>query len=561
MNKQRKTNATGNLKPSDKAAAKNNVRAQQPSKDSKTKRVNYDNTRVQKYYKDVRKQINEGKVATSNNDIDWYTKNPTLLARAASFPVASIVGDNVAVTGSNYRGVPGILSFGWVPAYGPDEVALTQCADSLYSFTVHANSRNGSYDGPDLLIGILAGSEVFNILGAMIRAYGFAKTYMEYNRYVPDAVLQAMGFLPTFKEDLGKVIFDINLLIAQTRQLWVPNTMPIIDKHFKLNSLVYKDADNDRAQVYVFTQNLYKAFSAKEIQTGSALLPVRLNSDGEPSLTDGVRFMPSAKKQYSWSTWVQVAQFMINQLVSMQDRGIMYGDILMAFGSDKIKALPEIGIDYRVEPVYNAEIQMQVENIVTSSYVTTALFQSDNFVRPSFEQQGVSSQYLPSYAPALLNFHVSDVTPSDITIATRFITAGLVNTPYKHLSYSTSDAKYTIVGTAANRPDTVSTETICLITMLIFNAPVSGSSVSVSDIDQFITTESGSLVNSSVTAHLQLMAFDWHPFLYEMTNLGGEAPQVINYYGDFDNYTLVPKYILSNLNTACLYSLLDIPIL
>lgn len=551
---------------------------QQPKKDSNSPRVNYDNAREDKVANQIKKDAASGKF----NDINDFLRNPMLIKAAGSYPVFPILGTNVS---SELPPVSGLLTIYWYPNFGcyrigapepiqgetnisltPPPVALNQAMDSTYSFVVHANSRNYSYNAPDLFLLILAGAQVFAILEAMKRAYGYAKQYVETSLYQPNTVLRDMGFDPiSMRQNLGQAWYDLNNLITQSRQIWVPNAYPIVTRWMDLNSNLYKDAEGPYAQTYMFVQNMFYMYDETTYATGGALRPAWVSSGGADST-----FKPG-EQVYSWSQWVQVAQRMIDALVNSEDRGIIYGDLLNAYTAERIIAIPELDSSYTIEREYSPEISMQIENltIIHDRYVPNLLIQVGNDLYPTYTGRHTTSQpsfFAPPKNP-VMNFHVtSDPTPEMILLATRYVSAGVhaVSLPGFNDSKALMAYNDWIVDIAgseivtkvrmANRPQNVRQD-------------VTDWNQSVFDPTALVPADMGNL-----------MTFDWHPFLYSAvipTSGTTQYPpavttalvkassqfftEVSHAYGDYDRYTVAEPELLRKLNDAAEYSLFGVP--
>lgn len=74
-------------KPSNGSWKKQAPRGTQGRKDSKDKRVNYDNERESKFTADAKK--------LGCNDISWYANNAELMKAAGSLPFSSVLGNSV----------------------------------------------------------------------------------------------------------------------------------------------------------------------------------------------------------------------------------------------------------------------------------------------------------------------------------------------------------------------------------------------------------------------------------------------------------------------------------
>lgn len=558
-----------NKKGGKSKAGNKNQHRQQPKKDSRSERVNYDNARVDKVTKRIMSDAKSGKF----NDINDFLRNPMLLKSAASYPVFPILGSR---PWAEVEPVPGVMAFYWEPNFGtyqrgkavapegetvklsPPPIALNQAMDSTYSFIVHANSRNYSYNAPDLFLLILAGANVFCIIQSMLRAYGYAKRYVETSLYQPDTVLYAMGFnAKDLKNNLGQAWFDLNNLITQTRQIWVPNVFPLVSRWMDMNSNLYKDAPGDYAQTYVFVQNRYYIYDETSSETGGCLKSVDVGDGATKE-----EFTPRTSN-YSWSQWVSVAQSMIDALVNSEDRGIIYGDLLNAYSAERIIALPEVSSDYVIDREYSPEISMQIENMMLfhQDGCPNALYQVNNDLYPGYKTAYPSKSFpVINVGSSVLNFHVeSDPSPEMILLATRFATLGLraAMTPLIKADGSmTSQPTYV--------PYVAGSEIVT--GMKVYVQPGMNNQV-----DQF----DSSIITNIATVDakwLHLMAFDWHPFAYVTPS--GTAPAVTeasatngtvytsaisSAYGDWDRYSHVDTNFAGKINDVAEYSLYGVP--
>lgn len=534
----------------------------QGRKDSKTRRVNLDNARVGK----VAEQIARDACKGNANDIAWYARNAELLRSAGSIPFASILGKDPFMQ----EQIPGIMTCVWDPSIGTESspLAANQSKDSMYSFMVHANSRNYNYTAADLMIMCLAGSNVFCALSTIMRVYGIAKYYTEENAYLPEALLASMGFnLTDVRNNLSTLWFAINNLIAQTRQIWIPTEMPLTERWFWLNSNVYTDAPGSRSQIYVFAQNQYYIYDETKMDTGSALVianytnaagtnvPYRLAAILEDS--DGPNYVTVEQ-------FLGMIQSMIDALVASQDRGIIYGDILNAWGKDKIFALSPITSDYVVAPQYNAEVLTQIENMQYSRTGNpNGIIQKEEILYQSFANTGATIAAAVTAAGVsknsalapyrIMNFHTEgQPTPEAIMIASRLALGALVARKFTVIpsSGNTPTSAYAIVPSCSGSE----------IINSIYITKLSHNRVPVVTLLRY----GGLDGNTNFEA---LMAFDWHPFDYTFEGLNSTTTWVENQpvstldyaYGDYSNYTVYDDSILKKLHDTALFSEFGVP--
>lgn len=319
------------------------MRGKQGRKDSNSKRINLDNERESKFEKDMCKGAKW--TDARSNDVSWYAKTPELLRAAASLPFSITTGAKPEFTIP--EAVPGVLRIRWTPAVGgSDGNPINQAANSKYSFTVHANSRNYAYDPADQMKMILAGSQVFSAIAAGLRAYGIMHRFEQRDYYTPQALVSAMGFSYTdLRSNLANMWYGLNELIARSQQIWIPNDMPVITRWFWLNSNIYRDGGSIKAQYYIFQQRFFWKYVL-----GTSLESTNLESVAWPD-------------DCTWSQYLGFVDSLIQPLLDSQDRGIIFGDILKAYGPDKIYALNNIDNTYVVEPVYDREVLTQIENL------------------------------------------------------------------------------------------------------------------------------------------------------------------------------------------------------
>lgn len=553
---------------------------EQPRKDNRTKRVNMDNIREDK----VNKLIERDEKKSNANDISWYSKNPQLLQSAASIPISNILGAPIRLGSERTPSiVSGIMTLPWTPAYGPDAI-LNQCFDSMYSYIVHANSRNYSYNAPDLGVLIMAGMNVFTILGSMIRAYGCMKYYQERNLYVPNALLSAQGFNPEdLRENFPTMWFQINQLIDMTKQIWIPDVMPILDRWMWMNSNVFTDAESVVSQIYMFVQDQYYIYDEVGLDTGGALFPVSDGANPSPVYNSqyGTGLFNPALNQYTWSQWYNVAFTMIQALVNSEDRGIIFGDILNAYGSDRIRALPSIDASYIVVPQYNAEVMLQIENYVPSECFITGVAQNMDVSAITTLWGSTTIQETPGTAQvgspgmlmrAILNYHVpNQPDPSIIVVSTRMMALGID----KIYGYTVSTTDKKITRGMMYVPSAVGTEVPHPIRLWFVNAkpaqnPASGFDFRTVYNEGDIYPTAGPN-KSWIGNTIHIMAFDWHPIIYvqsgrwqypSATNADVPASNpsnVVNLGADFDNYGTIGISELYNLHQVCIYSELGVP--
>lgn len=519
---------------SSKPHKKTNMRGKQGRKDNKSKRINLDNERVSKFEKDMRDS--SGYKDCRSNDVLWYARTPELLRSAASLPFSTTVGQKPEINLVN--AVPGVMALVWYPTVGGQSgEPINQAANSTYSFTVHANSRNYQYDPSDQMKMIIAGMNVFCAIAAGLRVYGIMRKFDQRDSYTPEALVQAMGFSYTdWRQNLAQAWFGLNELISRVSQIWIPNTMPVLDRWFWMNSNVYRDGATAKSQYYVFRQGGYYKYVVGSSAENTNLVMTEFNT--------GMTF-----QQY-----IQFVNDLIDPLLQSQDRGIIFGDILKAYGADKIFAMNAITSDYMVNPVYDMEVLTQIENATVHKNKPVSI--SEDTVSGRLVESWATDTYQtiqPSPDKQVLNFHQDAVpTPEQIMVATRLKSAG---------AYVTA---YTGGGTPvyALSPAAYGTEVINAVISLYYqwNSATKTIAALVINENSQTTTDFGD------NTMYQWVSYDWAPWLYKVSSV--TPPTAANSelivtarmaIGDYDQYTYIDKESLKKMHTTALYSEFGVP--
>lgn len=476
-----------------------------------------------------------GFVNDDSNDELWYAKNPEML-KCADIGFNTVTG---LTTNSQGVAAPGVAVFNWVPSIGADNTAVNQAKDSKYSFVVHANSRAQTYDGSDLMITILAGKEVFCEIAELIRAYGIMQKYDQRNRYLPNALLSAAGFDPTdLRANYSHMLWDINNLIAQASQIWVPDDMPLFKREFWMCSHVYMDSESVKGQYYMYNKAVAFKYSATGDPNGSSLQMLSSSK--------------ACNQQLTWSQAVGRVQEMINALIVQQDRGLMFGDILKAYGADRIYKLNMISADYSIEPKYEPEVLSQMSNLHVSNTFPKEVIQSAGLLIENWTN--VPNPTVTDLRPteAVLNLHVAgQPTPGAVMVATRMMCLGnnfiVANNAFVQSKPRTS-------GTEVCFSYSICVYVNSAIKWNTYNTQILSSATSMSD---------------ALTRMFLTQSFDWFPPMYNTIAGGSTVPTPASptanlhpyqFIMDMENYIWLDVLTLERIHTTALLSLFGVPV-
>lgn len=497
---------------------------EQPKKDSDDKRVNLDNERVDKFQKHE----------STCNDPRWYLRSPEQLKAAGSIPFATGAGFQPP---ENMPYVPGVMSIVWAPDFG-DVTAINQIKNAIFSYTIHKNGRNPGYDANDQFCMIIAGASVFAFLSWIVRAYGLMKNFSALDKYTPKALITAMGIdYQDLVDNLSNMWFDINQMIAQSRQIWIPNDLPFVERWYWLSANVYRDGTSAEAQYYMFNPHYFLEYGDVIDENGSAVIPLMTKADEamniKPAIdtADGTMqpvFIPGTvnfdsaipdgngnsvnplapnRSNYHLYKWAEIKSYfygMMARLLNAGARGQVYADIYNAYGPEKIYSMPEITANYQVAPVYDQEVLTQIENCTPSATYFTALYSNmaANTLNKAYcasvtafdvlTEDNVQAAISPSYLNGILNFHQKEQpTPEQVAVATRLKTGGT-----KTIASSTKNAMFALkvlpstdpeyIEGGENRrltfptptknqevPNSVGTERCCAVMVYTYHEPMS----------------------------------------------------------------------------------------
>lgn len=390
-----------------------------------------------------------------DNDASWYAFNDQLMRDTASFPYSWPLGARLN-TGDDIisnSSVPGIMVFYTNFAIGNSLNQMSPvntAARNIYSYVRHANSGHANYESTDLMLYLLAMDSAYALISFMKRAYGVLSLYAYENRYYNDAILHAMRLDPDdFRRHIADFRAFINTYAVRIGSMCIPNSMSYMARHMWMYQELYLDSNTAKAQTYFYSPNMFFQYG--------------LDSNGLGML----KFTSFARDNTNLWTFKELSQFaldLIAPILSSEDCNIMSGDILKAFGAEGVYKVAGVTEDYQTIPVFNPEVQSQIENItmlgapvIDTDYdpnvaLTSNVYQiviedggvegtdSYLFSRPAFQlmkeignydvTNTISSKSL-STAPTVLpwdsawtqdrfvNLHHENVTPGDTMVATR----------------------------------------------------------------------------------------------------------------------------------------------
>lgn len=491
------------------------------------------------------------------NDPAWYAANSSLLRDSGSFSFNNPIGNRITLTPAaggalpaKVLSVPGVYAIKTAPSIGisvDNSSPVNIAARNIYSFVRHANSGHSNYDAPDLMLYLLAMDQLYSALAFMSRAYGVMSYYSQANRYLPKALMYAMGLdYDDFMAQLADFRYFINSSAIKVGSMCVPKSMSYFARHMWMYSNVYKDSIAWKAGLYLYTPYSFWQYAPVADNQGGSLIEVQVKGKASSGL------MTFAELRTLMTN-------MMNAIILDEDSNIMSGDILKAFTADGVFKIGPISEDYTVEPVHNVEVLGQINNatLVGTSLVNNTVTQSMTGATAGallFNPHVTADTYTTSYygMDVLFNCFSDSPTPEEVMVNSRLTVQPLgEGGGISHLTSTGSDIAlfgqiFTFVADSNNKWDVV---TPAYATKVVKYPFYDATSI---DLESF----------ANITG--QQECFDWHPQVVPVFGTLNESGAIAN--GsilwpqvDLDNYTMMNARDLEKMHETALLSQFAVP--
>lgn len=475
------------------------------------------------------------------NDVAWYARNDKLLRDAASLSFANAVGgkldldllstDSITMTADPYmEAIPGICSIYFVPTIGQstdNSSAVNIAARDIYAFVRHANSGSANYDSPDLMMYLLAMDDIYLEWNLCKRAYGLMLQYSQYDRYLPAGLVEACGFDPVdLQNNLANFRYGLNAIAAKINALYVPNVMSFFIRHSWMVSNVWKDSDNDKAQMYAFVPAVDYVLKEQGATPGLSL---------DATVWPGVRRMTVAGALAGLNRAVAA-------VIESEDMNIMAGDLRKAYGPEKAFMLSGIDESYAVTPVYNEEVLNQIHNLRCLGNPSGAIDVTiNNNTNAIVYDPTITDPYNERFHGVMLNMPWNDVTPANVMVGSRLTPGWSTSSGFFYgTEFCTNMYIYQYATSASNWT---------MVTSQAFGTGL------------WVPATAATAALEQLYAHIRVSQFDWHPLIWiSENNASTGAVKVKAIMGDIDNYTMVSADTLKKLHDTALLSEFGVPI-
>jgi hypothetical protein len=315
--------------------------------------------------------------ATNNNDPAWYARDPYLLRDAASYAFGYAYGKNYTLgystrPGYNTSGwiqppvdIPGVMVLSMKPTLGYSDgpaSALNTATNAFYAYVRHLNSGRKNYDPCDLMIYLTAIANIYSFIVWCERLYSCTLTYSEQNRYIPDALITAMGVSSTdIKSKLADFRMWLNSFINKVSCFVVPADITYFNKVvFMYRDLFIENGEgNIKDQIYMYNPDGFYRFNRDQDNRGILEYAPFIEYNRNKTVSDIENFGVS----------------LLQNLAGDEDASLMSGDIFKVYG-DKVIRLSSIDEFLALPLVYDPMVLWQIRNTHVCPVIRKALSDS-----------------------------------------------------------------------------------------------------------------------------------------------------------------------------------------
>nr|QXV86471.1 capsid protein [Rat picobirnavirus] len=491
-NKGKKKNQKGQDRESKQEKKQNDNHEDKPKKDQD--RYNVNDYRFYAYDEQIAKDIGSIPYA--------------LLAGApAPFQIQSGPSSNAidnSIIGSiaqiNYACVPGVTT--------SKASGVNMAAVQLYTYIRHENSGAKNYEAADVMMYILAMSDIYAHAIEAKRALATASYIPIVNKSFPDVALQVMGFdAADIRGNFAQYRGRLNLLISKLNSFAVPSYFKVFSRRGFIAANIFGDSDSERGQFYIYRRYLYYTWDTTSSTSGTQLTPHPV------STVDGVITLGSFLDQLDQ---------MLSSMFLDTDALTMSGDILKAFPNSELFKMDYLTEDTTLRPILDEDALAQIENMVTASsyYLGDSM---DWLSTPAISMMTITqSNQIISFNPV---YTYSNGSPVTYCMRQYVFNSHKVTPDYRDtLEWSRCMTMPKIVrNSTTNSGGQIGWSFGCefITKMELFTYNRDGDGVVMKHLIAQLQTGNSSTMTVGRMALLD--QYDWHPFIYEVGTPGTSA--------------------------------------
>lgn len=490
------------------------------------------------------------------NDWQFYAVTERIAKDVASYPYNKLPGSKFNIpwhsgTFSNFPDsatyLPNFCVLSYVPGVGNTNddanAGINIATKQLYTYVRHANSGARNYEGPDIMMYVLAMRDIYTRFFEAKRALGIAYAYYFENKNFPDSLLRSIGIDPQdLRANLAQYRGRLNLLAAKINSFAVPKYFKAFDRAAFISSYYFTDSTSIRGQAYIFRTAGYYTWSGTTSEQGTSL---QFNFDPSFSSTSST---PAFSNVSSFKTvYLDTLEAQLDALFYDDDANTMAGDILKAFDQSNLYQVADIPDPYVVLGTYDEDILAQIENSYAACNYTSATFAS------TFTKE------------VLAITQENQIIKSGITItntSTASFTNGWYFNSHKDSPEFNDNLEWSRLIVSATESSNAwilhyGLELLLNITIVNMDPQYDDQRMVYSELVQSIAVASnGTVAASAISAIAKLAIFDWHPGVYFINyNISGTdltSSEIIPFM-DLKFYTVLSdKEIHPTHDSACM---------
>lgn len=491
------------------------------------------------------------------NDWQFYAVTERIAKDIASYPYNKLPGSKFNVpwhsgTFSNFPDsatyLPNFCVLSYVPGVGNTNddanAGINIATKQLYTYVRHANSGARNYEGPDIMMYVLAMRDIYTRFFEAKRALGIAYAYYFENKNFPDGLLRSIGIDPQdLRANLAQYRGRLNLLAAKINSFAVPKYFKAFDRAAFISSFYFTDSTSIRGQAYIFRTAGYYTWSGMTSEKGTSL---QFNYD--PSFNSTSTTAPAFSNVSTFATvYLDTLESQLDALFYDDDANTMAGDILKAFDQSNLYQVADIPDPYVVLGTYDEDILAQIENSFAANNYTSATFGS------TFSTK------------VLAITQENQIIKSGITLAstgTASFPNGWYFNSHKDAPEFSDNLEWSRLIVSATKSSSswilhYGLELLLNITIVNMDPNFDDQRMVYSELTQSIAVASnGSVASTAISSIAKLAIFDWHPGVYfinySVTGTDLTSSEIIPFM-DLKVYTvLTDKEIHPTHDSACM---------
>jgi len=452
--------------------------------------------------------------------------------------------------------VPAVCSIEIAPTLGPATGAtspINVAARNVFGFIRANQTVNAAYNQVTLMMYLVAMTAVYSFYAWCARIYGLLSVYDHRNRALPLALFKAMGLnFSDLHQNKADFRYWLNNFANKVGALVIPSNMSYTKRAMWLYQNVFKDGMNDKAQVYIYTPAAFFKYNAVSADDVPALDYLSIAYEVKNNTSGGLKM----------ADLVRIGETLINPLFQNNIINTISGDIIKAYGFERVWQLVPIPEQYEVLPSLELNVLDQIHNAfmplqepvfgktqgmlidaqqIISSVVTETIDSANaiSFLSPQYHYNGLLSS-VPSrtlkqaswgWNGVIIDFDRQDVTPADIMVATRL-----------------TSLQYEVDAIGASQIVPPSKSILCgseIITAI--------KTWKAANSNQTFVSRSHRLVTDSLVNSTDLRPFYKHPIVYAIDS-------TLSFSSDIENWTFLDKKNLFKLHETALLSEFHVPL-